>query len=134
MHYNLDHERKEHLKIENKKRKKAKSDNLNIDEKEQLRKREKKGKKAMRDNHDDEKNEHSKIEENKRKKAKHDNLNVAEKEQKKKMNKRLQTLDERNSIFNNIQMCSIVDPSILTTPTFRLIEEDFKSAIQEGPT
>ena len=53
---------------------------------------------------------------------------------KKKMNKRLQTLDERNSIFNNIQMCSIVDPSILTTPTFRLIEEDFKSAIQEGPT
>ena len=88
----------------------------------------------MRDNHDDEKNEHSKIEENKRKKAKHDNLNVAEKEQKKKMNKRLQTLDERNSIFNNIQMCSIVDPSILTTPTFRLIEEDFKSAIQEGPT
>ena len=50
------------------------------------------------------------------------------------MNKRLQTLDERNSIFNNIQMCSIVDPSILTTPTFRLIEEDFKSAIQEGPT
>ena len=134
MHYNLDHERKEHLKIENKKRKKAKSDTLNIDEKEQLRKREKKGKKAMRDNHDDEKNEHSKIEENKRKKAKHDNLNVAEKEQKKNMNKRLQTLDERNSIFNNVQMCSIVDPSILTTPTFRLIEEDFKSAIQEGPT
>ena len=31
-------------------------------------------------------------------------------------------------------MCSVVDPSILTTPAFRLIEEDFKSALQEGPT
>ena len=50
------------------------------------------------------------------------------------MSKRLQTLDERNSIFNNVQMCTMVDPSILTTPAFRLIEEDFKSALQEGPT
>ena len=40
------------------------------------------------------------------------------------MSKRLQTLDERNSIFNNVQMCTMVDPSILTTPAFRLIEED----------
>ena len=40
------------------------------------------------------------------------------------MSKRLQTLDERNSIFNNVQMCTMVDPSILTTPVFRLIEED----------
>ena len=69
-----------------------------------------------------------------------DNLGNDEKEQfrkddkKRKMNKRLQTLDQRNSIFNNVQMCSLVDPSILTTPAFRLIEEDFKSAIQEGPT
>ena len=50
------------------------------------------------------------------------------------MNKRLQTLDERNSIFNNVQMCSMFDLSILTTPAFRLIAEDFKTAIQEGPT
>ena len=40
------------------------------------------------------------------------------------MSKRLQTLDERNSIFNNFQMCTMVDPSTLTTPVFRLIEED----------
>ena len=40
------------------------------------------------------------------------------------MSKRLQTLDERNSIFKNVQMCTMVDPSILTTPAFRLIEED----------
>ena len=40
------------------------------------------------------------------------------------MSKRLQTLGERNSIFNNVQMCTMVDPSILTTPAFRLIEED----------
>ena len=53
---------------------------------------------------------------------------------KKKMGKRLQTFDERSSIFNNVQMCSMVDPSILTTPAFRLIEEDFKSVIQEDPS
>ena len=28
----------------------------------------------------------------------------------------------------------MVDPFILTTPAFKIIEEDFKSAIQEGPT
>ena len=50
------------------------------------------------------------------------------------MDKRLQTLDERSSIFNNVQMCSMTDPCILTTPAFRLIEQDFKGAIQEGPT
>ena len=53
------------------------------------------------------------------------------------MNKRLQTLDERNSIFDNVsifsnvQMCNMFDPSILTTLAFRLIAE---TAIQEGPT
>ena len=51
-----------------------------------------------------------------------------------KMDKRLQTLDERSSIFNNVQMCSVTDPCILTTPAFRLIEQEFKGAIQEGPT
>ena len=35
---NLDDEKKEHLKIEDKNGKKAKHDNLNVDEKEQLRK------------------------------------------------------------------------------------------------
>ena len=78
--------------------------------------------------------------EKKRKKTIRDSLGDDEKEQvrkddkKRKMNKRLQTLDERNSIFNNVQMCSMVYPSILTAPAFRLIEEDFKSAIQEVPT
>ena len=92
-------------------------ENLNVDEKEQLRKYEKKGKKAM-----------------------HDNLGNDEKEQvrkmtkKRKMGKRLQTVDERNSTFNNVQMCSLVDPFILTTPAFKLIDKDFKSVIQEGPT
>ena len=50
------------------------------------------------------------------------------------MDKLLQTLDERNSIFNNVQMFSMTDPSVLTTPAFRLMKEDFKGAIQEGPT
>ena len=43
------------------------------------------------------------------------------------MNKLLKTL------FDNVQMCSMTDPCILTTPAFRLIEQDFKGAIQEGP-
>ena len=41
---------------EQKKRKKANRDNLNVEEKEQLRKYEKKGKKNMRDNFGDEEN------------------------------------------------------------------------------
>ena len=55
-------------------------------------------------------------------------------DKKKKMNKRLQTLDERSSIFDNVQMFSIDDPCIFRTPAFRLIEKNFKGAIQEGPT
>ena len=39
------------------------------------------------------------------------------------MNKRLQISNEKNSIFNSVQMYSMVDPSILTTPAFRLIEK-----------
>ena len=31
-------------------------------------------------------------------------------------------------------MYSMTDPCILTTPAFRLTEEDFKSAIQECPS
>ena len=41
---NLDDKQKEHLKIDDSKRKKAKQDNLNVNEKEQLRKYEKKEK------------------------------------------------------------------------------------------
>ena len=48
------------------------------------------------------------------------------------MDKRLRTSNERSSIFDNVQMCSMTDPSILTTPAFRLIEEDFKGTIQKG--
>ena len=69
MHGKFDDEQKEHLKKEDKKNKKAKCDNLNIDEKEQLRKYEKKVKKAMHGNFNDELKEHLKIEDKKRKKA-----------------------------------------------------------------
>ena len=68
-----------------------------------------------------------------------DSLGVAGKEQarkndkKRKMDKPLQTLDERSAIFDNGQMYSMTDPCILATPAFKLIEEDFKGAIQEGP-
>ena len=145
MRDNLDGEQKEQLKKEDNKRKKSKRDNLNVDEKEQLKKYKKKVK-ARRDNLDDEQKEHLKMEiqsrkyEKKGKKAVRDNLGNDEKEQvrkddkKRKMGKHLQTLDERNYIFNNVQMWSMVYLLILTTPAFRLIKKDFKCAIQEGPT
>ena len=71
-----------------------------------------------------------------KKKTKRENLDNNEKEQlrkddkKRKMDKCFQTSDERNSIFSSVQICSMFDPSILTTPDFRLIEEDFKTTIQ----
>ena len=77
----------------------------------------KKGKKVMRDSLGDDEKEQ-----------------VRKNEKKRKMDKRLQILDKRSSIFNNVQVCSMAEPCILTTPAFRLIEEDFKGAIQEGPT
>ena len=57
----------------------------------------------------------------------------SEKNDKRKMDKRLQTLDKRSSVCNNVQMCSMTDPCILTTPAFRLIE-DFKITIEKSPT
>ena len=37
-------------------------------------------------------------------------------------------------IFDDVQMCSLNDPCILTAPVFRLMEEAFNVAIQGGPT
>ena len=56
------------------------------------------------------------------------------KTEKRKENKCLEFKDERKKSFDNVRRCSMVDLFILTTPTFNVIEEDFKSAIQEGPT
>ena len=62
---NLDDEQKEHLKIQDNKKKRK---SVYVDEKEQLRKYEKKGKNAMHNNLNNDKKEHMKIEESKRKK------------------------------------------------------------------
>ena len=62
----------------------------------------------------------------------YENEQVRKNDKKKKMDK--QILDERRSIFNNVQVCSMIDPCIRTTPAVRLIQEDFKGATQEGPT
>ena len=51
-----------------------------------------------------------------------------------KKNKRVEIKDERKQVFDNVYRCSMVDPFILATPAFKVIEEDFKSAIQEDPT
>ena len=59
---------------------------------------------------------------------------VRKSDKKRKMDKRLQILDKRSSTFHNVQVCSMTDTCILTTPAFRIIEEDFKSVIQEDPT
>ena len=123
--------KKEHLKKEDNKRKKEKYDNLYDNKRERMKKRTSKEKK--RDNlHDNERVQLRK------KKVMRDSLGDDEKEEfrkndKRKMDKRLQTLDKRSSICNNVQMCSMTDPCILTTPAFRLIE-DFKSTIEECPT
>ena len=63
----------------------------------------------------------------------HDEKEQVRRNDKRKMDKRLQILDERSSILNIVEVCSMTDPCILITPVFRLIEEDFKGAIQEGP-
>ena len=74
------------------------------------------------------------------KKNMHDNLGDDEKEQvrkndiKRKRGKHVQALDERSIIFNNVETFNMADPCILTTLAFRLIEEDFKRAMQEDPT
>ena len=47
-----------------------------------------------------------------------------------KKNQRREIKDERKQVFDNVHRCSMVDPFILTTPAFKIIEEDFKSAIQ----
>ena len=79
MHDNLDDGLKEHLKIEDKKRKKTTNhENLTVDEKEQLRKYKKKGKKGMPENLDDEQKEHLRIQDRKSKKTKHNNLSADE--------------------------------------------------------
>ena len=39
---------------------------------------------------------------------------------------------KENRFFDNVYRYSMVDPFILTTPVFKVIEENFKSAIQEG--
>ena len=105
------------MEKEDSKRKKEKHENLDDNEKEQFKKYEKKGKKVKCDSLGDDEKEQ-----------------VRKNDKKRKMDKRLQTLDERSSIFNNVQLCSWTDTCILTTPAFRLIEQDFKGVIQEGPT
>ena len=104
------------MKKEDNKWKKEKGYSLDDNEKEQ-KKYKKKGKKVRRDSLEDDEKEQ-----------------VIKNDKKRKMDKRLQTSDERRSIFNNVQICSMTDPCILTTPAFRLIEQDFKDAIQESPT
>ena len=53
---------------------------------------------------------------------------------KRMMNKRLRTLDEKKSFFNDAQIWTMADPCTLTTPTFRLTEEGFIGALQKWPT
>ena len=56
------------------------------------------------------------------------------KKMKKKMNKCFQTLGERNSIFDSVQIFSMIYPCILAAPPFRLIKDNSKAAVHVGPT
>ena len=122
-------------------KKKEQRDNLDNDGKEQLKKYDNKRKKEKRDNLEDDGKEQLKRYGNKRKKEKRDNLDdddgkeqLRKYEKKVKRDQRLWTLQERSSIFNNVQICSISDPCIFAISAFRLIEEDFKGVIQKSPT
>lgn len=42
--------------------------------------------------------------------------------------------EKKTMFFDNVQMCSMVDPCILATSAFKVIDQDFKFAIEEGPT
>ena len=92
-------------------------DYLDNDEKTKIRNDDKKRKKEMHDDLDDDENSKIRNDDKKRKKE------IREKAK-----------DKRNDIFNSVQTCSMVDPCILKTPAFKLVEEEFKSAIKEGPT
>ena len=105
---NLSYNEKEQMKKEDNKRTEEKRDNLDAKEEEQLKKYKKKGKKVKRDSLGDDEKEQ-----------------VRENDKEREMDKLSQTLDERNSM---------TDPCILTTPAFRLTEQDFKGAIHECST
>ena len=63
----------------------------------------------------------------------HDKKEVRNYDKNRKNDKGLEVIDARNSIFNNVNMCSIAEPFIFTTQAFRLIE-DFLPTIQKGLT
>ena len=44
-----------------------------------------------------------------------------------------QKCEMKKKVFDNVHRCSIIHSCILATPAFKVVE-DFKSAIQEGPT
>ena len=94
----------------------------------------------MRDNLGGDKGEQLKESDKIRKKEICDNLNDDKREQirsnykNRKKNQRVEIKDERKLVFDNVHRCSMVGPFILTAPAFKIIEEDFKSTIQEGPT
>ena len=61
-----------------------------------------------------------------------DKLNEANKEQMK--NYRQKNKNERLEAFKDVEGMSMVDPSILATPAYKILKEDFEAAIKEGPT
>ena len=116
---NIDGNTKGELKYVDNKRKKEKRDNLETHEKELLKIMKKKGERKLHYNVDD---------------AKREKLDTMVKTEKRKENKCVAFKDERKKFFDNVRRCNMVDLFVLTTPTFKVIEEDFKSVIQEGPT
>ena len=91
-------------------------DNLDNDKREQVKESDKIRKKEIRDNLDDDKREQIRYNDKNRKKY-----------------QRVEIKNERKKAFDNVHGCIMVDPFILTTPVFKIIAEEFKSAIHEGP-
>ena len=69
-----------------------------------------------------------------RKKEMRDNLDDDKREQirdndKNKKYQHKEVKDERKLVFDNVHRCSMVNPFILATPAFKIIEKHFKSTI-----
>ena len=113
----LDDDAKVKIQDDDKKRKKRDRVNLDEDAKEEFKKAEKKRLSDLR----------NKLDQDAKDKTRHS-------DKKRKTDFRENDKIRRDEIFSAVQTCSMVDPSILETDAFKLIQKEFSNAIRKGPT
>ena len=136
----LDNAKKAEIRIANKKKMQETRDSLDDAKKTEIRIANKKKKKETRDSLDDAKKAEIRMVDKRKRKEKRDSLDNAIKktiknaDKKRKTDKRYIKKDARDEAFDNVQGMSMVDPAILGTAAYKIIEKDFRNAIMEGPT